>query len=304
VSSDRAGTASDRPVDPATTAAYRHCRELNARHGKTFFLATGLLPAAKRPPVHALYGFARYADDIVDHPAPGADTTRRLSDLRTELEAALDGRRARHPVVRAVVDTVHRFDLDEQHLSDFLDAMASDLTVRRYPTFEDLQRYMWGSASVIGLLLLPILGVTGDRRRAEQAASDLGVAFQLTNFIRDVGEDLARGRIYLPLESLAAHQVTEAMLGRRASSPEVRALIAAECGRARGFYRSSRAGMDDLSPDARDCVRTAWTLYGEILTEIERASYEVLDRRATVSRRRRLTVGVRGYTAALRARRG
>jgi len=302
--------------------AYRYCRRVNARHGKTFYLATALLPASKRPPVHALYGFARHADDIVDQSNPAGATSSaagrtaalpievaphvsaagRLAALRTDVDAALAGAPASHPVVRALADTVHRFGIDRRYIADFLTSMEADLTVTRYPTFADLDRYMWGSASVIGLQLLPILGTTGDREMAERYAGRLGVAFQLTNFIRDVGEDYRRGRIYLPEDSLAEHGVTPEMLSAPRAVPNVRRLVAAEIDRARSFYRLAEPGIGLLSADARDCVRTAFVLYGEILDEIERAGYDVLIRRAVVPRRRRLRVGVGGYLRAVRAR--
>jgi phytoene synthase len=299
---------SSEPDSAQLAAAYRYCRRLNAQHGKTFFLATGLLPAVKRPAVHALYGFARFADDIVDQAPADGVVTERLADLQDEVERALHGHAnstaIRHPVVRALADTVHRYDIDTSYITDFLTAMASDLTVTRYPTFADLDRYMWGSASVIGLQLLPILGVVGEREPAEIYASHLGVAFQLTNFIRDIGEDYRRGRIYLPEQSLSEHGVQPSMLGTDHCCIEVKALVAAEIERARGFYRRAEPGIDLLAPDARDCVRTAFTLYGDILTEIEHREYEVLATRAIVGNRRRLRVGVAGYARALKARRG
>lgn len=292
------------PVSAEVKAAYRHCRALNAEHGRTFFLATALLPQHKRPAVHALYGFARFADDLVDRPAVGDPPGERLRRLRHELADALDGRRARHPVVIAVVDAVHRYQLDPAYLDDFLDSMASDLEVSRYATFPDLERYMWGSAAVIGLLMVPVLGTVEDANpeTVTRAAVELGVAFQLTNFIRDVGEDYRRGRIYLPQDTLHAFDVTEGMLGAAAAGPELRAAIAFEISRARDFYRRAATGIDLLAPDARDCVRVAHRLYGEILDVIEAADHDVLARRARVGVIRRATVGVSGYARAVRAR--
>jgi 15-cis-phytoene synthase len=289
--------------DAQLDAAYRYCRRVNSQHGKTFYLATALLPAWKRPAVHALYGFARHADDLVDHPAPGDPPAARLARLRDELTDALAGRPARHPTVRAVADTVHRYGLDHRYLKAFLDSMANDLVVARYPTFDDLREYMWGSASVIGLQLLPVLGVDGALAEAEPFASDLGIAFQLTNFIRDIGEDYRRGRIYLPQDSLTEHAVTESMLTSSVSSPQLKSLVQAAVARARSFYSRAEPGIELLAADARDCVRTAFVLYGEILIQIERADYDVLRQRAAVSRARRLRVGLAGYRAARRARR-
>lgn len=285
-------------------AAYRQCRRLNAVHGKTFYLATALLPAAKRPHIHALYGFARYADDLVDHPEPGRTPAASLAELRLDLEAALAGRHASHPVAQAAAATIRRYRIDERHIGDFLASMTCDITVDRYQTFDDLLGYMWGSAAVIGLLTLPILGVVGDDEAARQCAADLGIAFQLTNFIRDIGEDYRRGRIYLPLDSLTDHGVTDQMLGAGVSSPQVRELVAAEIERAREYYRRAAPGVGLLAPSSRDCVGVAAVLYGEILDEIERRGYEVLAERAKVPRRRRLRVGAAGYVRAVAARRG
>lgn len=290
---------------PELVADYRQCRRLNARHGKTFYLATALLPAGKRPAIHALYGFARFADDLVDRPEAGSSPAERLRQLSDEVGAALAGSRGGNPVVRALVDTLHRYGIAESHVSDFLDAMSADLRVSRYDSFDDLARYMWGSAAVIGLQVLPVLGLASGARPvdAEARAAELGIAFQLTNFVRDVAEDYRRGRIYLPMRELAAHGVTEPMLGRPTAGPEVRSLIASEVARARSWYLRAAPGIELLAADSRDCVRTAYRLYSGILDEVEQAGYDVLRARARVPRRRRLAVGLAGYRSARRARR-
>lgn len=275
-------------VDPALRRAYLAARASHARHGRSYFVATRLLPPGKRPFVHALYGFARAADDIVDV-CPG-DAAARLDALR---DAVLGDRPASEPVVRAVRDTVRRYDLPARHLCDFLAAMRSDLTVTEYATYEDLRRYMWGSAAVIGLLMLPILGTVVDSAVAEPYAADLGIAFQLTNFVRDVGEDLRRGRIYLPGKDLAAFGVDRDHLARGVVDGPVRRLLAHEIARTREIYRSAEPGIRLLEPASRRCVRAAFRLYAEILTEVERADYQVLDRRITVPRRRRLAILIR-----------
>jgi 15-cis-phytoene synthase len=189
--------------DPELRASYQECKRLNSLHGKTYYLATLLLPAAKRPFVHALYGFARYADEIVDDlastltPAEKAEVLRKWS---SEVLAGLKSGSTSDAVGRALIDTVQRFAIPHQHFVDFLHSMEMDLTVTQYKTFDDLYEYVYGSAAVIGLEMVPILG--GDIVNSLEAAKDLGVAFQLANFIRDVGEDLDRGRIYLPLDEL------------------------------------------------------------------------------------------------------
>lgn len=252
--------------------------------------------------MHALYGFARYADDVVDT-AGVTDRAQRLATLRAELLEAFDGAPAGNPVVQAVAATVAEYRIEHSYFDDFLTSMASDLTVTRYPTFADLERYMWGSASVIGLQLLPILGVVGELEPAQAPAADLGVAFQLTNFLRDVAEDHRRGRIYLPQDTLAEHGVSESMLGASVTSPELRSAVRFEVGRTRSIYRRAEAGIELLAPESRDCVRTAAILYGEILDVIEANDFGVLEQRAVVGQRRRLAVGLAGYRRARAARR-
>jgi 15-cis-phytoene synthase len=174
--------------------------------------------------------------------------------------------------------------------------MAMDLTVTDYETYADLLGYMEGSAAVIGTMMLPILD-PADRARAREPARQLGLAFQLTNFIRDVAEDLDRGRVYLPQADLARFGVTVADLreaaARRAAGPAVRALIAYEVGRARGHYAAAAPGIPMLAATSQACIRTAYRLYSGILGEVERAGYDVFTRRAVVPTRRRFSVVAR-----------
>ncbi len=281
-------------TDPALQAAYLRCVELHRRHGRTYFLATRLLPADRRPAVHALYGFARYADELVDGQRD-IDAVTRLKELRGAVEhgdPALIEDPIGRDVIVAVTHASARFSWSRSLFGAFLDSMASDLTVIRYRTYDDLCHYMHGSAAAIGLLMLPILGTPGPIDAAEPYARDLGVAFQLTNFIRDVGEDLSRGRIYLPGEDLRYFGVGEDDLAEGAVTPAVRALLTHEIGRARGAYRAARPGINLLAAESRACVRTAFHLYAGILCEIERRDYQVFDQRATVSALRRLGVAV------------
>jgi 15-cis-phytoene synthase len=163
--------------------------------------------------------------------------------------------------------------------------------VTAYRTYDDLLGYMEGSAAVIGTMMLPILG-SSDPAAAREPARQLGLAFQLTNFIRDVSEDLDRGRMYLPQEDLAAFGVQRADLERRVATPPIRALIRYEVGRARTHYRAAAPGIPLLSPGSQACMRTAFRLYGGILDEIVAAGYDVFARRATVPNRRRAAIAV------------
>jgi phytoene synthase len=294
-------------TDPTLRASYAECRRLLAEHGKTYHLATLLLPPAKRPYVQALYGFARYADEIVD------DLSSALSDLdkadmldgfAAEVRADLDRGESDHPITRALVDTVARWDIDRKYIDAFLDSMRMDLTVTEYATYDDLMTYVHGSAAVIGLQMVPILEHPGvPREVVEPYAADLGVAFQLANFIRDVGEDLRRGRIYLPMEDLKVFGVDREHLARGVVDGPVRRLLAFEVARCREVYRSAWPGFRLLHPASQECMKTAFLLYGGILDAVERADYQVLDRRVAVSNARRAAVAVPALVRAVRARR-
>jgi phytoene synthase len=289
----------------ALQTSYTLCRRLNAEHGKTFFLATLLLPPAKRPYVYALYGFARHVDDIVDE-LPNDHRADRFTEWAEDFLADLDWGATSDPVSRALLDTVQRWQIPHSYFADFLDAMRMDLTVTEYATYADLEKYMWGSAAVIGLEMLPVLGRRDDAVRwdvLEQHAIDLGTAFQLTNFIRDVADDLRRGRVYLPQESLRQFGVDRDRLARGVVDESIRNLLAWEIERARELYRRAEPGIDLVHPTSQDCLQTAATLYREILDEIEAHDYDVFSGRVSVGLRRRASVGVRGLTAAWGARR-
>ncbi|MFD6159861.1 phytoene/squalene synthase family protein [Nocardia sp. NPDC060256] len=295
-------------TDPLLRESYRCCRELNARHGKTFFLATRLLAPDQRPAVHALYGFARRADDILDDVDPArtmADRAARLASLAQQFAAGDSGG---DPVLAAVLHTADRYAIGAELFDAFLASMRMDLTVTDYPDRAALDRYVYGSAEVIGLQLLPILGATETVAAAAPYAAALGKAFQLTNFLRDVDEDLARDRVYLPADELAAHGVDRELLSwcssRRRSEPRVRRALAAQHEITREIYDYARGGIDRLAPRSRPCVATALTLYSEILDRIEDNDFEVFGHRARVGTGRRMRVGASGLVRAWLARRG
>lgn len=300
-------------TDPAVQAGYQLARTLNAEHGKTYYLATLLLPRAKRPYVHALYGFARYADNIVDDLDPrlsAAERAARFGAWTDTFLADLDSGISADPLCRAVLDTIARWQIAPELFVDFLASMRMDLVVTEYPTYKDLAEYMWGSAAVIGLQMLPLLG-RNDRadswEQLRQPAIDLGMAFQLTNFLRDVAEDLDRGRVYLPRETLDRFGVQRAELleARRSgsASARVRDVVAFEVERARALYRSAKPGIAMVDSTSQDCLRTAWTLYGGILDEIEDADYNVFPARVSVGRGRRARVATVGLAHAWWTRR-
>jgi phytoene synthase len=271
--------------------SYRRCRTLNRRHGTTYYWSTWLLPAGKRRHVHALYGFCRYADDIVDDlgPAPVALRAAALADFGERFFADLKAGSSEDPVLKAVVHTVRTFAIDPECFARFLRSMAMDLTVTSYPTFDDLLGYMDGSAAVIGEMLLPILE---PQALAATYARDLGVAFQLTNFCRDVAEDLDRGRVYLPQEDIERFGATSA-LATRTVTPQWVELLRFEVARTREYYRSADLGIP-LLPDASGrCVAAARMLYSGILEQIEAARYDVFATRVGVPTWRKVAVAAR-----------
>lgn len=289
-------------VEPTLEDSYARCRELNRRYGTTYYLSTYLLPALKRPHVHALYGFCRYADDIVDDlgPAPVVERAKALADFGDRFFLDLENGASTDPVLKAVVHTVRAFDIDTDAFRRFLRSMTMDLTVGEYSTFEDLCGYMDGSAAVIGEMMLPILEPS-DLSAARGPARDLGNAFQLTNFLRDVAEDLDRGRTYIPQDDIARFgdpadpASAAAALATRKVTPGWVELMRFEISRTRGIYESAEAGVALLPARSARCISAARALYSGILDRIESADYDVFTTRARVPTYRKLTAIATAY---------
>jgi phytoene synthase len=261
--------------------SYAECRRLNKRYGTTYYWSTYALPKIKRHHVHALYGFCRHADDIVDDlgDTPVDVRAKALADLGDRFFADLDAGDSDDLVLRAVVHTVRAFRIPPECFQCFLRSMTMDLTVSRYETWDDLRVYMDGSAAVIGEMMLPILEPTSPA--AAPHARDLGDAFQLTNFLRDVAEDLDRGRVYLPQEDV--HRFAgEGALAERRVTPGFVDLMRFEIDRCRSLYASADLGLALLPPSSRRCVGAARVLYSRILERIEAADYDVFSSRARV----------------------
>ena len=277
--------------DPALRDSYIECKRLNALHGKTYYLATLLLPKAKRPFVHALYGFARYADEIVDDLNSELSVEEKAQFLQSWSESVvrdLERGESKDAIGKALADTVNRFAIPLHYFSAFLRSMEMDLSVTRYQNFDELMDYMYGSAAVIGLQMVPILGAQDER--AFEGARKLGVAFQLANFIRDVGEDLERGRIYLPLDELESHGVDEEMLRRRILTPQITSLLKFQIARVRALQAEAESTIIFLDKESQPCIRAASKLYCGIVDEIERIDYEIFKVRANTSIYRRIRV--------------
>ena len=281
-------------------ASYAECKRLNALHGKTYYLATLLLPKSKRPYVHALYGFARYADEIVDDLASTLTVDEKAKVLSTwgdKILNDLKSGRSDDAVGRALIDTVNRFNIPHAHFEAFLHSMTMDLTVTEYQTYEDLLEYVYGSAAVIGLEMVPVLGVLEEG--AYECAKKLGIAFQLANFIRDVGEDLDRGRIYLPLEELAQCGVSREMLEARVLTPQIIEALKFQIARVRQLQAEATPGIKMLEAASRPCIEAASTLYCGIVDEVEKIGYDIFNKRAKTSTARRLRVASAAFLKRL-----
>jgi phytoene synthase len=287
-------------TDPDLRASYAECKRLNALHGKTYFLATLLLPKAKRPFVHALYGFARYADEIVDDLASQLSFQEKAKELNTwgsKVLSDLKKGNSQDAVGRALIDTVNRFDIPHEYFEAFLHSMEMDLTVQEYETYEDLMEYVYGSAAVIGLQMVPILGPL--HADAYESAKTLGIAFQLANFIRDVGEDLDRSRVYLPKKELEQFGVDRKMLEARILTPEIVEALKFQIARVKRLQEQAAPGIQLLEPSSRPCIQAASTLYCGIVEEVEKINYDIFNKRAKTSTGRRLRVASASYLKRL-----
>jgi phytoene synthase len=294
-------------TDPALRTSYLECKRLNSLHGKTYYLATLLLPPEKRPFVHALYGFARYADEIVDDLASTLTDDEKANSLKQWGEGVISDIKSGNSddvIGKALVDTVKRFDIPIQYFQAFLHSMAMDLTITEYQEYEDLQEYVYGSAAVIGLQMVSVLGIEKGFSIDEVNASaeKLGVAFQLANFTRDVGEDLDRGRVYLPIAELQAHGVTREMLERKVLTPQIKSALKEQIERVRKLQQESMVGINMLAKQSRACIQAASELYCGIVDEVEKIDYQIFSKRAKTSNWRRMKVAIPAYLSARSSR--
>jgi phytoene synthase len=287
--------------------SYKECKRLNSAHGKTYFLATKFLPANKRPFVHALYGFARYADEIVDDldsPLSNTEKANLLKNWSDSILVDLEKGSSDDKIGRALVDTAVRHQIPISYFQAFLHSMAMDLNISEYQTYEDLYEYMYGSAAVIGLQMIPILGVISSDfiEEANLAAKNLGVAFQLANFIRDIGEDLDRDRVYIPIEELQAHNVTREMLEQRKTTVEIKNALREQIARVKKLQKAADLGIKLLQPRSRPCIEAASELYCGIVDEVEKIEYQIFNLRAKTSNWRRLKIALPAYIKTIKSR--
>jgi 15-cis-phytoene synthase len=265
--------------------SYAACRKLSREFGTTYYWAAGALSVEQRKHVYALYGFCRHADDLVDiGNASKAARELALREFGDRFFADLSRGWSEHPILSAVVNTAIALDLPTEYFERFLRSMHMDLSVRTYDTFDDLMVYMDGSAAVIGEMMVPVLQPATD---VEDAARNLGIAFQLTNFLRDVGEDLDRDRVYIPQETI---RMFGADPWSRKTTPAWIDVMQHEIARTRAYYRAAEPGIEALTGRSQRCVRAAHQLYGEILDRIEHNGYDVFHHRARVPGWRKMRV--------------
>ncbi len=280
-----------RPATPIMSAADAHyCERLTRRHARTFYLASLLLPGIKRRGAYALYAFCRVADDLVDGPAAASplSTAAQLAAYRTRLDEALQGRPS-GPVFRELAWAVAHFGLPIAALHELLDGVAADLSRSRWETWVELERYCQGVAGSVGEMCAAIFGTAGAQATSATVvgrARALGVAMQLTNILRDVGEDARRGRCYLPIDELARHQLTpDDIFSGRLEPADARwqGMMRVQVERARRWFAAAQPGITILESDAQRCAHACAIGYARILDAIERNGYDSLHRRASLS---------------------
>lgn len=265
--------------------SYAECTRIARSRAKNFYYSFLALPAHKRQGMCALYAFMRVCDDLSDE--AGA-TRAALEDWRTQLDQALESEPPSHPIWPAFADTVQRFNIPRPYLYDMLEGVTSDLTFTQPATFEDLYRYCYRVAGVVGLSVTHIFGF--EHASALRLAEECGIAFQLTNILRDVGEDAANGRVYLPSDLMAAHQVTLEHLQRHQTTPQVHAVLRDLGTRATNYYRDSRPLIAMVQPDSRGALWALIEIYTRLHSRIETSNYEVLAQRHRVPTREKLWI--------------
>jgi phytoene synthase len=273
---------------------YAQAEQVTRHNSKSFYLASALLPPAKRRAARVLYAFCRFTDDIVDE--PGVDAARQLALWRARALTVQPA--ANDALLQAWHDVRVRHRIPVTYVRHLLDGISLDLTLSRYETFDELARYCYGVASTVGLMAMHIIGFRD--RSALPYAVKLGVALQLTNILRDVGEDYLQGRIYLPQEDLRRFGYSENDLARGITDARFRALMDFEIARTRQLYAEAWGGIRLLSRDGRFAIAAAADLYRAILEKIEQNGYDVFNQRAHLSAAEKLLRLPRLWWAAQR----
>ncbi|MGE5489292.1 MAG: phytoene/squalene synthase family protein [bacterium] len=281
----------------ALERSYEHCRRIARTRARNFYYSFVLLPRAQRDAICAMYAFNRRCDDLSDE--PGVELAARraaLEQWRCELERSLAGRPGQDPLWPAFCDTAARYKIPREYFHEMLDGVTSDLEPRAIATYDELYRYCYQVASVVGLTVIHIFGFKSEA--ALQLAEKCGIAFQLTNILRDVREDAVRGRVYIPAEDLDRFHVRASDLAEGRRSDEFVSLMAFEAARARAFYNESAPLVEMIEPHARPSLWALIEIYSRLLARIERTNYDVLSRRIELPAREKLAVIARALVGS------
>ena len=273
----------------------QYCQQKAADSGSSFYYAFLFLPAERRRAITALYAFCREVDDVVDECSDRQLAATKLAWWRSEI-ARLYAGQPEHPVTRALAPALRPFDIRAERLSEIIDGMEMDLTQSRYPDFAALERYCYHVAGVVGIAAAGIFGYR-DVGTLEYARL-LGIAFQLTNIIRDVGEDARKNRIYLPMDELHAYQVPVADILAARESPAFKALMHMQAERARDYYARAYAALPAVDRRAQRAGLIMAAIYAALLEEIARDGFRVLSRRTSLTPLRKLWIACRTWLAS------
>ena len=268
--------------------SYTICGRIARQTGKNFYYSFLVMPREKRAAMCAIYAFMRRSDDIADSAGNPAVALEGLRQWRAQVETALNGGVMGDPTLPALADTVRRYRIPLRHFHELLDGTEMDQTTTRYATFDELYKYCYRVAAAVGLVVLPVFGYKDEAALAPAEAC--GIAFQLTNILRDVKEDAQMGRIYLPLEDLRRFGVSENDIMDSRSTPQFLELMKFEAARAHGFYDKARPLLDMIDADSRGTLAVMITIYGGILSKIVKSKFAVFDRRIRISTAEKLWI--------------
>jgi 15-cis-phytoene synthase len=272
--------------DRAREASYAWCRQVARTQAKNFYYSFLLLDKPRRDAMCAIYAFNRLADDLSDDPGP--KTAGAFHQFRRDLDSALHGNAPNHPLWLAFADTATRYNIPSAYFHHMIDGVQGDITFHHLETFDDLYAYCYKVASVVGLTIIHVLGF--EDPAAPALAEKCGVAFQLTNILRDVREDFDRNRIYLPQEDLRRHNVPTNDLGKDDVSPNLRRVLALEAERARGYYRDAMPLIAMVHKDGRPMLKALITTYARLLDRLHARDYQVLRERIRLSTPEKLLI--------------
>ena len=277
----------------------QYVKDKAAASGSSFYYAFLFLPKERREAITAFYAFCREVDDVVDDAKDMSVAAQKLSWWRSEVHQAFLGKPS-HPVMQALMPLATNYRITESQLTAVITGCEMDLSQTRYLEFANLKQYCHLVAGVVGEVAAQIFGQT--QEQTTEYAHTLGLAFQLTNIIRDVGEDLDRGRIYLPIAELQSHGVTREMLEDKILTPQIKSALKEQIERVRRLQRESAIGIKMLSIQSRACIQAASELYCGIVDEVEKIDYQIFSKRAKTSNWRRMKVAIPAYLRAVSSR--